>query len=209
VTAREVVVVATGTANTASVLAGLRRAGGVPRLSEDPSEVKDAARVVLPGVGAFAAAKSRLDGLGLTGPLRERLSAGRPTLCVCLGLQLLAEGSEESPDVSGFGVVAGTVRRFAAGLRVPHMGWNQVTPQGEARFLTAGHAYFANSYRLETPPPGWAWAASDHGGPFVAAVERAGVLACQFHPELSGAWGQALLTRWVTTSEEAACSPSA
>jgi len=200
-----VLVVETGTANTASVLAGLRRAGGDPTVlgSSDVDRaqvggiVARADRVVLPGVGAFAAARASLDAQGVVDALRERILAGRPTLAICLGLQLFAEASEESPGAVGLGVFGTTVRRFTGPVRVPQLGWNDVVAGEGCRLLTDGCAYFANSYRLDAVPAGWSGATSDHGGSFVAAVERGAVLACQFHPELSGAWGQALLRRWL------------
>ncbi len=192
-----VVVVPTGTANLASVLAGLRRAGAEPRVSVVLQEVSRAAGVVLPGVGAMASAMHRLSELNLVETLRERLFEEKPTLAVCLGLQLLADRSEESPDVSALGVIPGTVTRFSGSCRVPQMGWNRVTPSRDSRFLRPGWAYFANSYRLESVPEGWMGATSQYGGEFVAAIERGSVLACQFHPELSGVWGRELLARWV------------
>jgi glutamine amidotransferase len=196
--APSVVVLRTGTANLASVLAGLRRAGGAPRLCESPDEITVATHVVLPGVGAFAAAMERLRAAACVAPLVARLRAGRPTLCVCLGLQLLCEHSEESPGVPGLGVIPGTATRFPDTVRVPQFGWNRVTADPGCRLLDSGHAYFANSYRLAAAPPDWHVALTDHGGPFVAACERGRVLACQFHPELSGPWGLALLQRWLT-----------
>jgi imidazole glycerol phosphate synthase glutamine amidotransferase subunit len=194
-------VVDTGTANLASVLAALRRAGAEPRVVRDAQSVATAERVVLPGVGAFGAGMERLRASGLAGALAERARAWRPVLGVCLGLQLLCRESEESPGVAGLGVIDAPVRRFgaSAALRVPQLGWNLVEPGPGCTLLTEGYAYFANSYRLEAIPPGWRGATTDHGGPFAAALEGADgrVLACQFHPELSGAWGQALLARWL------------
>ena len=133
----------------------------------------------------------------MTGPLCDRITEGRPTLAVCVGMQVLAASSEESPG-RGLGVVAGRIRRFSGGIRVPQLGWNRVDPDPGCRFVTPGWAYFANSYRFDTLPEGWSGATSEHGGSFVAAMERGDVLACQFHPELSGPWGLRLLERWVT-----------
>ena len=197
----EVVVVATGTANTASVLAGLRRAGAEPVLSTDPDVVQAARIVVLPGVGAFSAAKEKLDEAGLTEIIAARVREGRPLLGICLGLQLLCDASEESPGVAGLGVVRGNVTRFSDEVRVPQLGWNTVVADEGCRLLQDGAVSFANSYRLERVPEGWLGAVSSHGGPFVAAIERGAVLACQFHPELSGAYGQALLRRWLAVAE--------
>jgi imidazole glycerol phosphate synthase glutamine amidotransferase subunit len=198
-----VYVVRTGTANLASVLASLERVGAACALTDDPREVERADRVVLPGVGAFAAAMESLRTTGLDHALRARIEAGRRTLGICLGLQLFFEGSEESPGVEGLGILPGTVRRFTSTtVRVPQLGWNAVEPSSGCVLLTAGHAYFANSYRVDAVPSDWRAAYTDHGERFVSAFERGRVLACQFHPELSGAYGHALLRRWL---EEGDC----
>jgi glutamine amidotransferase len=159
--------------------------------------VRAAPHVVLPGVGAFGAAMELLSRDGLTEALIDRLRAGRPTLAICLGLQLLCQGSDESPGVPGLGVVPGRATRLPNHVRVPQMGWNMVEPAPGCRLLRPGYAYFANSFRLATQPPQWEAAWTDHGGPFVAAMERGALLACQFHPELSGAWGLELIGRWL------------
>ena len=190
-------VVSTGAANLASVLAGLRRAGAEPGLVVGAEDVLQAERLVLPGVGAFGAAATSLQAAGLWPALQERLNAGRPTLGICLGLQLWAEGSEESPGVAGLGVLPGLAKRLPDGVRVPQLGWNWVEPGSNCQLLQPGYASYANSYALREAPEGWAAAWTTHGEPFIAAVERGAQLACQFHPELSGPWGQALLTRWL------------
>ncbi len=194
----EVVVLETGLANVASVTAGLRRQRVQPRLSTSAADVEKAEALVLPGVGAFGAGMRHLERHEIVAPLRERIADGRPTLAVCLGLQLLCRSSAESPDVDGLGVLPVDVSRFPDSVCVPQMGWNEVVADPACSLLATGHAYFANSYRVTAPPTGWAAAITDHGGPFVAAVERGTVLACQFHPELSGAWGACLLERWLT-----------
>ncbi len=192
----DVAVVETGVANLASVLAAWRRLGIAARRVLDPDEVRRADRVELPGVGAFGAAMDRLRSTGLDEALAGRVREGRPTLAICVGLQVLCDASEESPGIAGLGLVPGTVRRFPDRVRVPQFGWNRVeAPPGGP--LESGWAYYANSYRLADPPPGWGAAITDHGGPFVAALWRGDVLACQFHPELSGAWGLAMLSRWM------------
>jgi glutamine amidotransferase len=200
--ADEVLIVRTGTANLASICAGLHRAGATPRLTESPRDVAAAERVVLPGVGAFGAALARLTDKGLDRVLTERIAAGRPTLAVCLGLQLLCDESEETPGVRGLGLVAGRITRFSTAVRVPQLGWNLVAAGDGAPLLRSpGYAYFANSYKLDAAPAGWTAAYADHGGRFVAALERGTVLACQFHPELSGPWGLELLRRWLDATQ--------
>ena len=198
--AQPVFVVQTSTANTASVLAGLRRCGTDPCLTEDPDMVRRAERVVLPGVGALASAMDHLDSIGMTSALTERLLQGLPTLAVCLGLQLLASGSQESPGRRALGVFPGQAQRFPASVKVPQLGWNYIVAQENCRLLRNGYAYFANSYCLKETPRGWRAAFADYGGSFVAALERGDILACQFHPELSSAFGLDLLSRWLTTT---------
>jgi imidazole glycerol phosphate synthase glutamine amidotransferase subunit len=197
-----VIVVRTGAANLASVLAGLRRAGADPTVSENVADIQAATWLVLPGVGAFGPAMQRLVEHNLVAALAERVRAGRPTLAVCLGLQLLAESSAESPGVAGLGVLPMRVTRFPDSVRIPQLGWNEVQADRAAVLQKSGYAYFANSYRLVEPPVGWTTAFADHGGRFVAALERGAVLACQFHPELSGQWGLDLLRRWLERGAE-------
>jgi imidazole glycerol phosphate synthase glutamine amidotransferase subunit len=199
--APEVVVIRTGTANLASVLAALSRLGARARLSSDGREVAECGHVVLPGVGAFGAAMQQLQAHGLVEPIAARVRAGRPTLAICLGLQLLCSASDESPGVAGLGIAPGVLSRFPATVRVPQLGWNQVVADKGCSLLTDGYACFANSYRLEHAPEGWQAASAEYGGRFVAAMEKGAVLACQFHPELSGRWGLELLGRWLATSD--------
>lgn len=192
----EVLIVPTGTANLASVVAALRRRGAEARIAERGREVLAASHVVLPGVGAFGAAMARLMGGGFAEALRRRIAEDRPTAAICVGLQLLFAASEESPGVAGLGILPGTVRRFAANVRTPQFGWNRIEPEPACRLVEPGWAYFANSFRAEQAP-GWACAWSEHGGRFVAAIERGRILGLQFHPELSGAYGARLLGRFL------------
>jgi glutamine amidotransferase len=194
VSAPEVVVVRTGLANLAAVLVGLRRAGLAPRASASARIVRAAARVVLPGVGAFRPARAALAENGLDEALVERVERDRPTLCICLGMQLLCRTSAESPGTAGLGLLPGRVERLRA-ARVPHLGWNALVAPADARVLASGHVYYANSFALRAAPSGWSAAWSEHGERFVGALERGNVVACQFHPELSGAFGRALLRR--------------
>lgn len=199
-------IVPTGTANTASVVAAFRRLGVEPEDAETPEQVTAAARVVVPGVGAFGAAMGAVDALGMREALRDRIDRGRPTLAVCVGMQLLAAASVESPGTAGLGLVAATVERFPEGVPVPQLGWNRVEPAPGSAYLSPGWAYFAHSFRLTSVPDGWVAATAEHGGTFLAALERGAVLALQFHPELSGSWGSEVLARWM---EAATATPRA
>ncbi|MEM6930022.1 MAG: imidazole glycerol phosphate synthase subunit HisH, partial [Myxococcota bacterium] len=191
---RAITIVETGLANLASVQAAWIRLGHRPQVTTDAAEVRDADLVMLPGVGAFGPGMAMLAQYGLDDALRERVGAGRPTLAVCLGLQLLAERSDEAGNVTGLGILPASVERLAGPDRVPHMGWAPILPTPTARLLSPGFAYFAHSYAIRGLPEGYAGATSQHSGrSFVAAVEHGAVLAMQFHPELSGALGEALL----------------
>jgi imidazole glycerol-phosphate synthase subunit HisH len=196
VSAPEVVVVPTGTANLASVRAALTRLGARPRLAEDAAMIEDASHVVLPGVGSFGAAMAGLCEAGLDTALAARVTGGRAALAMCVGLQVLFEASDENPHAVGLAVLSGRVGRFPEAVRVPQFGWNRVEPAPGCRLLAPGYAYFANSYRV-LEAPGCSVATAGHGGRFVAALERDRVLACQFHPELSGAYGHELIARWL------------
>lgn len=192
----EVILVPTGTANIASVLAAFRRLGAAPRVSEERAAVAGASHVMLPGVGTFGASMARLVEVGLDDVLRRRITADRPTMAICVGHQLLFATSDESPGAVGLGVVPEHVGRFTGEVRVPQFGWNAVEAGEDAHLIEDGWAYFANSYRA-IKAPGWTVARASHGGSFVAAMERGNVVTCQFHPELSGAYGEALLSRFL------------
>lgn len=200
---RDVLLIDTGVSNLASIEAGLRRAGAAPRVSRDPSEVRSAPRAVLPGVGSFACARERLTETGLDEALLDRLGNDLPLLSICLGLQLLCEGSEESPGSPGLGVVPARVEALDPRVPTPHLGWNRVRPcapaQGEEPrgLLEEGHAYFAHGFGLRSIPVGFTGAVTRHGSPFVAALERGSLLACQFHPEISGTYGLDLMKRFL------------
>lgn len=196
-----VVVVRTGIANLASVLAAFTRLGVETHVSSDASDIEDASHVVLPGVGSFGPAVAELTSRGLGDVLRARVEEERPTLAICLGMQLLCASSEEAPGVAGLGLIPAPVERFRSDVRIPQIGWNEITPTPGCEMLARGHVYFANSYRLAAAAPGWYAATSHHGETFVAAVERGGVLACQFHPELSGEYGRNLLSRWLARED--------
>jgi imidazole glycerol phosphate synthase glutamine amidotransferase subunit len=199
----DVILIRTGTANLASVMAAMDKLNVPARISNNPSEIAQAERLILPGVGAFGPAMDRLRADGLVEPLRDRIEAGRPTLAICLGMQLLFDGSDETPGCAGLGVASGHIQRFVGNMRVPQMGWNRITADEGCHTLASGYVYFANSYRAVDIPAGWRGATADHGGRFVAAIERGAVVACQFHPELSGAFGLGLIARWLSMG---ACS---
>jgi cyclase len=201
----ELAIAATGAANLASVEAMCARAGVRPLITDDPDVLHRASKALLPGVGAFGAAMARLKERGLDKALAARVSEGLPTMGICLGMQMFFESSEETPGTAGIGALPGIVGRFATALPLPQLGWNRVVPAAGDRFLRPGWAYFANSYRVAKAPAGCSEARCDYGETFAAAIEgrfdpETGIpalLLCQFHPELSGAWGLDLFERWM------------
>src|SRR3989449_6689776 len=194
----DVVIVDSGVANLASIASAFRRLGANVVVTGDEGVVQDAPRVVLPGVGAFGAGLGALRARRLDEAVTQAAARGTPLLGVCLGMQMLCEASDEAPGVTGLGVIPGICRRLPEDVRVPHLGWNAVTTTDDGLVAT-GVAAFANSYALREAPAGWVPAWTTHGVRFVAALEKSGerLLACQFHPELSGAYGAALLERWL------------
>jgi imidazole glycerol phosphate synthase glutamine amidotransferase subunit len=193
----DVTIIELGIANRASVANAFGRLGVEHDFTRDADDVRGARRLVLPGVGAFGAGMRRLAERGLVVAVQDAVASGTPTLGICLGFQLLCESSEESPGVVGTGVIPGHCTRLPTDVRVPHLGWNAVRAPGGG-LVASGMAAFANSYALREAPVGWTVSRTTHGVPFVAAAQCGGVLACQFHPELSGAWGMALIERWLS-----------
>ena len=192
-----------GAGNVKSVARALRAVGGEVHLTADPQQIIDAERVVFPGQGHFGQAMQRLEQSGLSDAIRQAVAGGRPFLGICLGLQLLFEGSDEAPGARGLGLLPGRCVRFGEPLKVPQIGWNEVSTSGDDPVLSVidgGYMYFVHSYFAPASDHGHVAATSDYGGPFAAAVRRDNVLATQFHPEKSGRLGLALLRRWLESS---------
>ena len=180
-----------GMGNLRSVTKALAHVGAEPRLVDSPSDSEGLAALVVPGVGAFGACMEGLRERGHDGLIREWADAGRPLLGVCLGMQLLFEWSEEG-GVEGLGLLPGKVRRIGAGVKVPHMGWNEVEWVRDhpvfAGITSGTRFYFVHSYACDAEA-GDVVGDSDHGGRFAAVVARGAIVATQFHPEKSGAPG--------------------
>ncbi len=191
---RVVGVIDTKVANTASIFAGLRRAGLEPAAVRSAAEMASHEAVVLPGVGAFAAGMAALERMSLIEPLQDWIAADRPFLSVCLGMQLLFDSSEESPGVAGLGVIPGTIKKFPECVVIPHFGWNQIS--SHKPYFPEGDVYFANSFRATEAPEGWETATCNHGGEFLAGIRKGNIVAVQFHPEISGRVGAEILEGW-------------
>jgi glutamine amidotransferase len=192
-----IAVVDYGRGNLGSVEKAFDRLGMPAIITEDPAVVADAEALVLPGDGAFHDAMGRLQALNLVGPLRDCLDSGRPFLGICLGYQLLFSESEEFGEGKGLDVIPGAVRRFPSGLKVPHMGWNQVEHRGDLVLFdgipSGADFYFVHSYYPDVSEPSLAVATCTYGITFAAAIGRGALFATQFHPEKSQRWGIRLL----------------
>ena len=197
-----------GSGNVRSAVRALERAGAKVTLSAKPDDVLGADGLVVPGVGAFGSVMAELKSVDAIRMIGRRVAGGRPVLGICVGLQVLFEaGVEHGIRVEGMGEWPGTVELLPADV-VPHMGWNTVKA-AEASILFEGveneRFYFVHSYGVQTwdfdviqpkmKPPAVTW--SEHGAPFIAAVENGPLCATQFHPEKSGDAGARLLSNWV------------
>ena len=185
-----------GAGNLQSVQNAFAKVGAALELVRDPERLGQVEKIVLPGVGHFGAMMRALDALGMRTALQNRIAADVPFLGVCLGFQALYEGSAEAPEAAGLGIFHGRAERFSAEVRVPHMGWNQLSRAADSRLcVKEDYAYFAHSYFV--PVGAEAVMTCHYQQPFTAAVERGNCFGVQFHPEKSGAAGLAMIQRFV------------
>jgi imidazole glycerol-phosphate synthase subunit HisH len=191
-----------GAGNLQSVRNALKAAGAADVVvTADPYLVAQADRIVLPGVGAFAHCMDGLSGIdGMIDALEQRvLRGGVPFLGICVGMQLLADQGVEHGTTEGLGWIGGAVRAIEPmpGIKVPHMGWNDVIPSNSHPVLEGGEAYFLHSYHFEAANPAQVLASTSHGGLLTAAVGRDNIIGVQFHPEKSQAYGINFLKRFL------------
>jgi glutamine amidotransferase len=184
--------------NLTSVMKALTALGATAQITEDPAVVRAAERVVLPGVGHFAAT-ARLRETGIEDAAREAIAAGVPFLGICVGLQWLFEGSTEANGMPGLGAIRGCCTRFPETHKVPHVGWNTLEPAPQSRLLAALPAqpfvYYTHSYRA--PLVEETVGVTDYAGRFSAAVERGNLFGVQFHPEKSAEAGLQVLRNFL------------
>ena len=193
-----------GVGNLFSVHKALLAAGGAAEVTSEEAKLRQAEKIVLPGVGAFGDCMKELNRSGLIPVLEERIGAGVPLLGICVGLQILFEDSEESPGVPGLGIIKGHVRKIAAPrLKVPHMGWNALAEeQGTDLYegLASGsYVYFVHSYHALPEDRAVVTAVTNYGNELTASVKQGNVEATQFHPEKSGRTGLSILQNFVGT----------
>ena len=195
-----------GIGNLHSAQKALERVGADAHLTADHGLIRQAAGVVLPGVGNFGRCIEALERTGLDELAIECAASGRPFLGVCIGMQMLYESSEESPEIPGLGVLPGVVRRLPDGVKRPQMQWNVLVPTRPSGLLDGvpepAWTYFVHSFAADNDEG--AVAVCDYGGPVVAAVERDALWATQFHPEKSGKTGMAILANFVNRAAECA-----
>jgi glutamine amidotransferase len=202
----KVVVVDSHVGNLGAIPNMLAKAGSAATITDDPSEIEDADRIVLPGVGSFDAAMRNLTAAGVLDVLRSKvIEQGTPLLGLCLGMEILADRSEEGA-LGGLGWIPGDVRKFDFGSvaeapRVPHMGWNIVRPERDSAILRdlgdRPRFYFAHSYYFEPARHEDVLATTEYGRPFASVVQRDNITGIQFHPEKSHRFGLAIFRNFV------------
>lgn len=189
--------------NIRSVEKALTFLGECPLITREPAEILGADGVILPGVGAFGDAMQKLQAYGLDEVVRTCVDRNMPFLGICLGLQLLFEGSEESPGVEGLHILDGRIVKIPSegGLKVPHIGWNSLQFPNRGRLFENisenPYVYFVHSFYLQAADESIVTATADYGVQIHASVEKGNLFACQFHPEKSSDVGMQILTNFI------------
>jgi glutamine amidotransferase len=191
-----------GMGNLRSVVKAVEKYTGDVRVSQDPASIASSAALVLPGDGAFKMAMEHLDAMGWTGPLKEYIRSGGVFMGICLGFQLLFSTSEEFGESEGLDIIPGDVVKFRTpGLKVPHMGWNNVTLRQESPYLagvdSGSYFYFIHTYYPEVRDPAWVIGEAEYGVTFPCIVGKGNVIATQFHPEKSHHVGLKIIENFV------------
>jgi len=190
---KKIAIVDYGAGNLGSVANAIVKLGYEPNVTGKPSEVLSAAAVILPGVGAAGDAMENLKVIGMADVIRQLIEARRPLFAVCVGLQLLFSGTEEGGWHECLNVIPGTVKRLPAGLKVPHMGWNQVKQIVGHKVFDAipdeANFYFVHSYYVDPEDKSVIAGTTDYGISLSSVIIKDNLIATQFHPEKSGNWG--------------------
>lgn len=194
--------------NIRSVEKALSYLGEKTVVSRNPETLKNADKVILPGVGSFGQAMENLHRYELVPVIQDMIKEGKPFLGICLGLQILFESSEESPGVEGLGILKGKILKIppSPGLKIPHMGWNSLQLQNNGRLYRNipqdTYVYFVHSYYLQAREPEIVKAVTEYSTEIHASVEKDNVFACQFHPEKSGKYGLEILKNFAELDRE-------
>jgi glutamine amidotransferase len=190
---KTIAIVDYGAGNLGSVANAIVKLGYEPKVTDRPSDVLSAAAVILPGVGAAGNAMENLKAIGMADVIRQLIDAKRPLFAVCVGLQLLFSSTEEGGWHECLNIIPGTVRRLPAGLKIPHMGWNQVKQIVKHQVFDAipdeANFYFVHSYYVDPEDKSVIAGTTDYGPSFGSVIIRDNLVATQFHPEKSGNWG--------------------
>ena len=190
--------------NIKSVEKALQALGEGAVITREKKCIKEADKVILPGVGAFGDAMEKLCSFGLTDIIKEVVKKGTPFLGICLGLQLLFERSEECEGVDGLGILPGEILRIPEkpGIKIPHIGWNSLSYPNPGRLFAGvrenSYVYFVHSYYLKSSEPSIITAETEYGTRIHASVEKDNIFACQFHPEKSSSVGLTILKNFVS-----------
>lgn len=193
-----------GMGNLRSVQKAFEKVGATAIVTQNTKDIENANKVVLPGVGAMQPAMEKLQALGLIDQIKKTINCRKPFLGICLGLQLLFEKSAEGGSVKGLGILPGSVERFNT-LKVPHMGWNQVSINNTQcplfkNIKDQSHVYFCHSYYVKPSETAIAATTTDYGIPFVSSVYLDNIFGVQFHPEKSQSLGLQILKNFVEVS---------
>jgi glutamine amidotransferase len=190
---KKIAIVDYGAGNLGSVANAIVKLGYEPNVTSKPSEVLSVAAVILPGVGAAGDAMENLKAIGMADVIRQLIEAKRPLFAVCVGLQLLFSGTEEGGWHECLNVIPGTVKRLPVGLKIPHMGWNQVKQTVKHQVFDAipdeANFYFVHSYYVDPEDKSVVAGTTDYGISISSVITKDNLVATQFHPEKSGDWG--------------------
>jgi len=201
-----IVIIDYGAGNLRSVANALTRLGCQPKVTSRPRDLLNARAVILPGVGAAAETMKNLKTLGMVTPICQFIGDGRPFLGVCIGLQILFAGTEEGGWHECLGVIPGQVRKLPAGLKIPHMGWNQVKQIGSHPIFDGipdeANFYFVHSYYVEPDDKSLVAGETEYGIRLCSVIARGNVIATQFHPEKSGELGLRMYGNFIKLAME-------
>ena len=190
-----------GAGNIRSVVNAIEKLNYSPRVTSNPSEVINASVVILPGVGAASDTMYSLEKLGMTDVIRQLIKQSRPFLAICIGLQILFSRTEEGGGSNCLGAIPGTVRKLPPGLKIPHMGWNQVKQQHVHPIFDGipdkANFYFVHSFYAEPDDTSIVAGVTEYGVPICSMVIKDALIATQFHPEKSGEYGLKLYSNFL------------